>query len=380
MFHNQGKIKKLNLSSFNTTKANDDAFTGENGIKEPAMRSVFDGMNSLEEITLGANFSFNGDGTTQKPAVLPTPNPSYIDDADGKWYALDLTTYAPADIPNKTANTYYASFLLTRDVDVLIKNGTLIDIATSVRGKNDMNTKYRPSEISGAIDELPIGSESYKEGIQAAYDEFWDAYQYNGNRTDCANCFSGRGWNYTTFKPKYDIYTTNAYMLFRYTGITDLGKALNGKKVIINTDTLQYTFNTTLLEVIDGVEYKKPIKKLDGTFHYSGKLREIRNPIPIDSAATSLNAFSDCKALEEIRFSGVIPVSISFKSCTKLSKASIENAINTLSTTATGQTITLSKAAINKAFETSEGTNDGSTSTEWTTLTNTKTNWTISLV
>jgi hypothetical protein len=36
--------------------------------------------------------------------------------------------------------------------------------------------------------------------------------------------------------------------------------------------------------------------------------------------------------------------------------------------------------AVNKAFETSEGANDGKTSTEWETLIGTKTNWTIAYV
>lgn len=64
----------------------------------------------------------------------------------------------------------------------------------------------------------------------------------------------------------------------------------------------------------------------------------------------------------------------------KLSKPSITSIINCLSTTTSGLTVTLSKTAVNNAFETSEGVADGSTSQEWLNLVATKTNWTISLV
>ena len=37
------------------------------------------------------------------------------------------------------------------------------------------------------------------------YDTFWDTYQQNGKRTNYQYAFSGKGWNDTTFKPKYDI-------------------------------------------------------------------------------------------------------------------------------------------------------------------------------
>ena len=50
-----------------------------------------------------------------------------------------------------------------------------------------------------------------------------------------------------------------------------------------------------------------------------------------------------------------------------------------LTDTASGKTITFSKTAVNKAFETSAGANDGSTSAEWLALVGTKPNWTISL-
>ena len=62
-----------------------------------------------------------------------------------------------------------------------------------------------------------------------------------------------------------------------------------------------------------------------------------------------------------------------------LSKASIISIINALSSTAADKSVTLSKKAVNAAFETSEGTADGAESEEWLNLISQKSNWTITL-
>lgn len=223
---------------------------------------------------------------------------------------------------------------------------------------------------------------AYQQGVtvgkQAERDRFWDSYQQGGNRTDYSNAFSGKGWTKETFNPKYDIVASQAYMIFRYTGITDIAEALNGKRCIIQTGVLQYTFNNTDFEVIDGVEFATPIINLDGTFTDSKKLREIVPTLPIDKSASRLNGFGNCYELDHVRFSGVIATDIDLKWSTKLSKASITNddktgVVNVLSATASGKTLTLSKTAVTNAF-------GSTTADEWTALIATKSNWTISLV
>lgn len=92
------------------------------------------------------------------------------------------------------------------------------------------------------------------------------------------------------------------------------------------------------------------------------------------------NSFNKCPSLVHFNYIGVLPVTITFEHSTKLNATSIETIVNSLSVDATGQSLTLSKAAVNKAFETSEGANDGSTSAEWATLIGTRPNWTINLV
>lgn len=105
MFRYCSSLKELDLSSFDTTKAKDGAEASTNGSYTTTMSSMFAGMKHLEKITLGENFSFNGDGTTTDPshhAILPTP-------ASGYWYRADGTAYSPADVPSRKADTYYAT-------------------------------------------------------------------------------------------------------------------------------------------------------------------------------------------------------------------------------------------------------------------------------
>lgn len=90
--------------------------------------------------------------------------------------------------------------------------------------------------------------------------------------------------------------------------------------------------------------------------------------------------FTGCTSLVNLTMTGTIKSSgFNVSPCVKLSKDSITSVINALSSTTTGKSVTLSKTAVNTAFETSSGAGDGSTSEEWTTLIATKFNWTISL-
>lgn len=215
----------------------------------------------------------------------------------------------------------------------------------------------------------------YDEGRRGEYNIFWDAYQQNGTTTDYANMFSGRGWTNDTFKPKYDITVQNAYMLFRYCGIVDLGEALrqSGKRLILDANQLSYTFNNTLMEVIDGIEFTKPIERFDATFSHSGKLREIKVPLPI-TETSNLSGFDGCSYLEEVWFNGVIGTStLNLKACTKLSLYCIRDLIQNLSSSTSGLSVTLSRTAVNTAF----GSTD---SEEWLALINARSNWTINLV
>lgn len=94
MFYNCSSLTYLDLSCWDTSNVT-------------SMYDMFNGCSRLQTVTLGDKFSFNG-ATDARLTNLPTPDPNYIPGADGYWYTADGTRYAPSEIPNNTAATYYA--------------------------------------------------------------------------------------------------------------------------------------------------------------------------------------------------------------------------------------------------------------------------------
>ena len=201
-----------------------------------------------------------------------------------------------------------------------------------------------------------IYNKGFSDGKKSEYDAFWDAYQENGRRRFYANAFGNSRWNDATYKPKYDIQPLNNYdSIFAEARMSD---------TIVNID---FSLITS----------KKTVERL---FAYNTGIVTIRKIITNENIVYQ-SWFSSCTALENLTFEGVIGQNgLDLHWSTKLSKNSWISIINALSSTTTGLTITGSLASVKKAFETSAGANDGNTSAEWKTLTDTKPNWTISLV
>lgn len=111
---------------------------------------------------------------------------------------------------------------------------------------------------------------------------------------------------------------------------------------------------------------------------------KINSKIPTTATDVWNETFEWCYELTDLEVSGYNKWSgLSLKHSTKLTKDSIENVIKSLYATPYAPNgapnITLSKTAVDNAFETSEGAADGSTSAEWLELIATKSSWTISL-
>jgi surface protein len=154
MFERCSKLEEVDLSSFNTTKAKNGTKASTNGHKTATLQNMFLSCNNLKKVKLGPNFSINGDGTNTTAGnklVLPTPSTDYITGADGNWYAFNGDPYAPNAIQDKTAETYFASFPLCQNEDVIVKNGSLIDVAKAIKEKNGATAKYTPAQFGAAI-------------------------------------------------------------------------------------------------------------------------------------------------------------------------------------------------------------------------------------
>ena len=146
MFADCANIKELDISNFDTSKVSAAVSNS------PGIQYMFDGMVRLERITLGAKFSFNGEGLTEK-AVLPTPDATYITDknVDGKWYNTETNVgYAPADVPSKTAATY------------------TVAVPPITMAAED--TWYK-----GSVNKATITSVTFTSTVPSSYDESWDA-------------------------------------------------------------------------------------------------------------------------------------------------------------------------------------------------------------
>ncbi len=114
---------------------------------------------------------------------------------------------------------------------------------------------------------------------------------------------------------------------------------------------------------------------------YGSGIVSIQEPFDISKATGGayFHPFRDALNLVDIRFVlETIKVSIQFGSRV-LSGESIQSIFGGLNTEATGNTLTLRQVAVKKAFETSEGANDGDTSETWNALVASKPNWTITL-
>ena len=227
----------------------------------------------------------------------------------------------------------------------------------------------------------------FEAGKQAEYDRFWDSYQENGNKTNYLYAFAGKGWNNETFKPKYDLIDSEyTQRIFLDTGEIDVCARLKecGVTLDISNSTgivyLAYGADILTLPVLDCS------KKPDLTYFLcqTNKLKSVEKVILKNDGSQAFGvdtSFGGLYALEEIRFEGVIGQNnFAIKDSKLLSKTSIESIINALSTTTSGLTVTLSKTAVNNAFETSTGSGNGSTSQEWLNLIATKSNWNIELV
>lgn len=180
------------------------------------------------------------------------------------------------------------------------------------------------------------------EGIKSAYDAFWDVFQNKGAPRQYNNAFC-TGWTDENYNPKYPI------TIPENTGLTYL-----------------YAYNTSVTDT--KVTITAPYTTIY-MFYWMANCHTIRKLV-VTPSTTFEGAFYYCLKLKNITIEGVIANNVDLQWSTVLSKASIQNVIGVLSTTASGKTLTLSKTAVNNAF----------TTAEWTALANTRSNWTISLV
>jgi hypothetical protein len=187
-----------------------------------------------------------------------------------------------------------------------------------------------------------------EDGKRAQYDAFWDAYQQNGNRTDYAGSFYGKGWTDENFKPKYNITASVTDSLFQKNGITDLVKILEDcgveldlSKAAEGTYLVNSCNSLTRLPVLDC----RNRANINYFIIACSSLYSIEKVILKDDGTQTFNNYSflGLPRLEEICFAGCIGNSLAIKDSPLLSDASVQSIIDCLKdlTGATAQTLTL---------------------------------------
>lgn len=162
MFSGCSTLRELDLSSFDTRNAAQSYVDPIRNESPPSAMGAMlgfsgDPLGHLRKVTFGENFSVNGDGTSSVKVILPQTNSDLIPGADGNWYDANgnLYEYSESDgciyIPTLTAATYYA---VNPNTEVMIKNGTLVDIADAIRETFKTSEIYIPSEISKEIGKI----------------------------------------------------------------------------------------------------------------------------------------------------------------------------------------------------------------------------------
>lgn len=247
-------------------------------------------------------------------------------------------------------------------------------IATEIREKTGGDKTYKVSQMNEGVNEV------YEAGKKAEHEAFWDEFQ---SVDTFVGLFAGVGWNEKTFRPKtIRIDLKNANYCFYYNSFEgDLAEWCKelGIELLLKPTGLSNMFCYSRFTRIPEVDASQAGSLLN-TFAYNENLVTIDKLIlKNDGTNTFPSTFNNNISLQNIIFEGIIGQNINIRWSTKLTKASLTSFMEHLSTTAAFN-VTMSREAVNNAFETSEGASDGSTSEEWLALVNARQNATIALV
>lgn len=224
-------------------------------------------------------------------------------------------------------------------------------------------------------------TEGIEQGRKAYYNEHWSAVLPIGRK---AFNYAFAYFNDKLFNPPNDIVPIDSaqYMFFQV-DITPEHFAKVVERIKIDTSKLTHcvgTFSSMggIVELPFDISLESATNTSD-LFAWNDRLVTIKKIIVSETTPIS-TWFNGCPSLKNLTIEGTIGQNgFNVQWSTKLSKASWVSIMTTASTTAS-ITITGSLVSVNKAFETSPGANDGSTSPEWLALKAARPTVSVSLV
>lgn len=266
----------------------------------------------------------------------------------------------------------------------MAKNNNLGDflkgIADKFRTKLSVADPINPQSFEDKIDAV------YDAAAQKAYNDFWDTFQQNGDRTTYEYAFA-YVWTNEMFKPKYNINVkigTHGNM-FSYSKITgslktileELGITLSFYQKTGGSSGISYLFVGAQFTELPVLDFSQAVGNiaLQATFHSCRYLETIEKIIlPTDCTGYGDRTFYFCKALKNIDFGGTIKYTLSFGD-SPLSADSMKNIFDHLDTAENGETRTITvKTGTKAAYDEKYGDWDAKAA-EFTAA-----SWTIAIV
>lgn len=211
---------------------------------------------------------------------------------------------------------------------------------------------------------------------------FWNAFLAGAEDGTFRRAFAGNQWGLRNFFPTRDIKPVgDASQIFYDFGSSendvkdaagDLAQRFRDCGVVLDTSkatSLSYAFAYARISCIPEIDVTGLVGSSPELFAYTWYYLTKIEKIITSETVTYNDWFVNCAALAEIRFEGKIGNDINLQWSTKLSNASIESLLNAACNRpdpdGNPMTVTLSKTAVDKAYETSEGANDGSVGNNW---------------
>lgn len=202
----------------------------------------------------------------------------------------------------------------------------------------------------------------YEDGRQDEWNDFWDAFQNNGARTNYGGAFNGCGWTEITFKPKYNMQPIYAHDMFKESNITS-NMSSEAKEIFKSIDFSQCKrmdscFNTSKFEEIGVIDGSSLIRDMSYTFWDCVNLKRIEKIILHPTYNDLASAFGYSQNIESVTFEGVITKNANFWAQKNLNDASVQNIIDCLMdlTGSTSQTLTFHNTVGGKLTDTQKAT------------------------
>lgn len=190
-------------------------------------------------------------------------------------------------------------------------------------------------------------------GADEAYGRFMDEYQANGTANDYRFAFAGPRWTDNLFKPKYDIKPSSVYAnnMFENSGIVNLKQCLLDADVILDLSkvtTPTYMFRQSSITDYPYIDFSSATSMTYAFYGCSG----VNLTLKLNANAKFMSTFQNASSFVNLIIEGTIGQNgFDVQWSAKLSHDSIVSIINALSSSVSGQTVTLSKTAVDNAFK-----------------------------